>query len=145
MEWNKLVPECVVANYERSKKFYIEVFGFKLMFERPESRFGYLDLDGAQIMLLEGSHMKTPGQPDMHPNEKQFHFQIEVEKLAPLIERLAAHEVSLIAPCTESWYRVDELEHGQIEFFVADPDGFLFRFYEPLGERPVKSSAVLLA
>jgi catechol 2,3-dioxygenase-like lactoylglutathione lyase family enzyme len=38
MEWNTLVPELVVADYERSKAFYVEVFGFSVRFERPASR-----------------------------------------------------------------------------------------------------------
>ena len=40
MEWNALVLELVVASYERSKAFYVDVFGFSVRFERPESRFG---------------------------------------------------------------------------------------------------------
>lgn len=53
MEWNKLVPELVVADYRASRRFYTEVLGFTLFFERTEDRFGYFDLDGAQIMLIE--------------------------------------------------------------------------------------------
>ena len=82
MEWNALVPELVVADYERSKAFYVDVFGFSVRFERPESRFGYSDV-------------------------------------------------------VESWYRQDTLLHGQKEFLVADPDGYLYRFYEYIGERCV--------
>ena len=57
MEWNALVPELVVANYAASKAFYQEVFGFSLRFERPENKFGYFDLGGAQIMLLEDRNL----------------------------------------------------------------------------------------
>jgi len=36
----------------------------------------------------------------------------------------------------ESWYEVgSDKEEGQIEFLVQDPDGYLLRFIEPLGER----------
>ena len=75
MEWNVLVPELVVADYARSKAFYVDVFGFSLRFERPENKFGYFDLGGAQIMLLEDANrpiyqMHRPG-----PKGKGLHFQ----------------------------------------------------------------------
>ncbi|WP_414705361.1 VOC family protein, partial [Pseudomonas sp.] len=44
MEWNKLVPELLVADYRRSKDFYRDLFGFTLRFERAEDNFGYFDL-----------------------------------------------------------------------------------------------------
>ena len=139
MEWNKLVPELVVENYERSKRFYTEAFGFHLRFERPEDRFGYFDLAGAQVMLLQRRdgdiyRMERPG-----PIGKGLHFQVKVEGLDAMLRRLEQQGVALAAPLVTSWYRADDIEHGQREFFVADIDGYLFRFCEYLGERPVRT------
>ena len=35
----------------------------------------------------------------------------------------------------ENWYRQDEKLLGNREFLVQDPDGYLLRFSEDLGER----------
>jgi lactoylglutathione lyase len=136
VEWNALVPELVVADYARSKSFYVDVFGFSLRFERPESKFGYFDLGGAQIMLLEGAdrpiyQMHRPG-----PKGKGLHFQIEIPSLSAMLERLEKASVPLASEVVESWYRQDTVSHGQKELYVADPDGYLYRFYEYIGERP---------
>jgi hypothetical protein len=49
----------------------------------------------------------------------------------------------LASDVVESWYRQDAVLHGQRQFFVADPDGYLYRFYEYIGERPVPDNAPL--
>lgn len=136
MEWNKLVPELVVADYRRSKDFYQNLFGFTLRFERAEDNFGYFDLAGAQVMLLQapGDELYALQRPG--PMGKGLHFQVEVEAIAGILERLQAANIELHVPVTEAWYRADAIEHGQREFFVSDPDGYLFRFFEYIGERP---------
>lgn len=136
MEWNKLVPELVVADYQHSKDFYQRLFGFTLRFERTEDNFGYFDLAGAQVMLLQapGNELYALQRPG--PNGKGLHFQVEVETIADLLERLQAANIDLHVPVSEAWYRAGGIEHGQREFFVSDPDGYLFRFFEYIGERP---------
>lgn len=136
MEWNKLVPELLVEDYQASKAFYRDIFGFSLRFERPEDRFGYFDLEGAQLMLLQAPGAAVCGLHRRGPNGKGIHFQVELQSIAGLLARLRAAAIDLSTAVSESWYRVDGIEHGQREFFVADPDGYLFRFYQYLGERP---------
>lgn len=135
MEWNPLVPELVVNNYAASKKFYMEVFGFSLLFERLEDNFGYFDINGAQVMLLQtpGAALYQVDRPG--PNGKGLHFQVEMASIAELLARLQAASIALASPITQEWYRAAEIEHGQREFFVADPDGYLYRFFEYIGER----------
>lgn len=137
MQWNALVPELLVADYPAAKAFYQEVFGFRLRYERAEDRFGYFELDGAQLMLLQAPDAMDRRQELSGPNGKGLHFQVEVQAITGLLARLAAAGSELRSPVSESWYRVDDMEHGQREFFVADPDGYLFRFFEHLGERTV--------
>jgi catechol 2,3-dioxygenase-like lactoylglutathione lyase family enzyme len=137
MEWNALVPELVVADYARSKAFYVDVFGFSLRFERPENKFGYFDLGGAQIMLLEDTNRPIYQMHRAGPKGKGLHFQVEIPSIAGILERLDKASVPLASEVVESWYRQDTVLHGQREFFVADPDGYLYRFYEYIGERCV--------
>jgi catechol 2,3-dioxygenase-like lactoylglutathione lyase family enzyme len=136
-QWNRLVPELVVAHYLRSKRFCVDALGFQLVFERPESRFGYFDLHGAQIMLLQAD--EAAAAPHAGANGTGIHFQIEVDCVDAVLARLADLRVPLDKEPYVAWYRQDSVEHGQREFFVKDPDGYLFRFAEYLGERPART------
>lgn len=135
MQWNALVPELLVADYQAAKAFYRDIFGFSLRYERAEDRFGYFELEGAQLMLLQAPGAMDCGLEQPGPNGKGLHFQVEVQAIADLLQRLHAAGSELRGPVSESWYRVDGCEHGQREFFVADSDGYLFRFFEYIGER----------
>ena len=137
------MPELVVADYSASKRFYLDVFGFSLRFERLENNFGYFDLGGAQIMLLqEGDHPIYRMQRGS-PRGQGLHFQVELPSVSDILMRLERASVSLSAPLVESWYRQDDILHGQREFFVRDLDGYLFRFYEYMGERRVPDKPML--
>ena len=50
MKFNSLIPELSVSNIERSKKFYLSL-GFKIMYEREENKFVFLQLEENQIMI----------------------------------------------------------------------------------------------
>lgn len=41
----------------------------------------------------------------------------------------------LAEPLYEARYRGDEVDYGQRAFFVSDPDGYLLRLYECIGQR----------
>jgi hypothetical protein len=36
----------------------------------------------------------------------------------------------------EAWYRRKDVEVGNRQFLVQDPDGYLLRFFQDLGTRP---------
>ena len=47
------------------------------------------------------------------------------------------HGIALFHPLTEHWYATQSgIAEGQREFLVQDPDGYLLRFQEYLGQRP---------
>ncbi|MBP6345939.1 MAG: hypothetical protein KA346_08515 [Neisseriaceae bacterium] len=56
--------------------------------------------------------------------------------MAPILARLADADWPLFEGVTERWYRADTVSHGQRQFLVQDPDGYLFRLVEGLGSRP---------
>jgi hypothetical protein len=47
--------------------------------------------------------------------------------------------VPLFVPLEERWYRRDDVLLGNRQFLVQDPDGYLLRFFEDLGERPLQA------
>ena len=138
MKWAALVPELTVMDLERSLAFYTELLGFEVVFDRPETRFAYLQLGDAQLMLdqyAEGQGWQTgPLEP---PFGRGINLQIEVERLDTLLERLEAAAYPLFVPPEENGYRQDNELHGSSEFLVQDPDGYLLRFSEYLGTKPV--------
>jgi catechol 2,3-dioxygenase-like lactoylglutathione lyase family enzyme len=137
--WAALVPELLVADLGRSQDFYCGICGFALRFARPEDGFSYLELGGAQIMLEEVSAEAWVTAPLERPFGRGINLQIEVEDIAPLAARLAAAGIVPFRALHEAWYREGEVEHGQAQLLVQDPDGYLLRFVEVLGERPVNS------
>ena len=51
MKFNPLIPELSVSDIERTKRFYIDVLGFKIEYERPENLFVFVSKDNCQLML----------------------------------------------------------------------------------------------
>ena len=139
MQWNKLVPELIVADIKRSLHFWTSLIGFRVAYDRPEEGFAYLDLDGAQIMLEQhdpfGGQWLTGAMEA--PLGRGINFQIEVDAVDPIVQRLAGAGWPLFRPCAEAWYRAGDVEVGQRQFLVQDPDGYLVRLAEYLGERPL--------
>ncbi|MCZ8153017.1 MAG: VOC family protein [Rhodobacteraceae bacterium] len=136
-EWAALVPELLVADLARSRAFYCDLCGFAVRFARPEDRFLYLELGAAQIMLEEMGEEAWVTGPMQAPFGRGINLQIEVEAVAPIAARLAAAGVVPFRALHEAWYREGDVEHGQAQLLVQDPDGYLLRFVEVLGERPV--------
>jgi catechol 2,3-dioxygenase-like lactoylglutathione lyase family enzyme len=134
---NRLIPEFDVTDLDRSLAFYVELIGFGILYERPEERFAFLELDGAQLMLEEaaGPGRRFRTAPLERPFGRGVNFQIEVANIDALHERVrtAAFEPT---PIEERWYRRDDVELGHRQFTVADPDGYLLRIFSDLGRRP---------
>lgn len=140
---NALVPEFAVKDWQRSRHFYCDILGFTCEYERPEDGFSYLSVEGAELMIdqigigrtFDGGHL-----PDAYPFGRGLNVQIQVSSVTSLLERLEAEKHPLFLPLEDRWYRVGDVEAGNRQFVVADPDGYLLRFFQDLGERPVKQS-----
>lgn len=134
MIFNKLIPELSVTDIKESLPFYTEVIGFKVEYSRPEEKFYFLSIDGAQIMVEEVNNHWWTGELE-RPFGRGLNFQIEVGDVSAIIGRLEEAGIALFRPLKESWYRGDGVEFGQLEFLVQDPDGYLLRFIQDIGER----------
>lgn len=134
--WAALVPELSCRDLEASLHFYCAVLGFRTRFARPGEGFAYLERGGAEIMLEKAGQGWATG-PLEPPLGRGINFQIEVEDAAALCARVRAAGYDLFGGLAERWYRETDIEHGQTEFLVQDPDGYLLRFAEPLGTRPI--------
>ncbi|PZF77046.1 VOC family protein [Aestuariivirga litoralis] len=134
--WSRLVPELVVSDITASLRFYTGIIGFRTAYDRPEDGFAYLDLDGAQLMLEQTDEPWLTG-PMERPFGRGINLQIEVAAIAPLLQRLADHGWPLFRAARDDWYRCGGVLAGNRQFMVQCPDGYLLRFFEDLGERPL--------
>jgi catechol 2,3-dioxygenase-like lactoylglutathione lyase family enzyme len=137
---SRLVPELDVADLDQSLAFYVGVVGFRVLFDRPEERFAYLDRAGVHLMLEEaaGPGRRFRTAPLEHPYGRGVNFMIEVQEIERLHRRVQTGGFQIVIPLEERWYRENQIENGQRQFVVADPDGYLLRFFTDLGQRPVR-------
>ena len=66
-----------------------------------------------------------------------INFQFEVDQLDSILNRLDVAQWPLFEALEERWYRAENIEHGQRQFLVQDPDGYLLRIVEVIGERAI--------
>lgn len=137
----KLVPELLCSNLEASLAFYLDLTGFVILYDRPEDRFAYLGLAGAEIMLEEAPEESADKRvwwtaAAKKPYGRSINLQIEVTAVETIHERLEHAGWPLFRPMEERWYRKHERAVGNRQFLVQDPDGYLLRFFSDLGERP---------
>ena len=143
MEFNKLYPELIVSNIDRSLHFYRDVLGFSVEYERPEEKFAFLTFEGSQLMLLqdnESPHSRTGALE--YPRGQGVNFSMSTSDLAPLARALGASRHPLRIPIREQWHRQDDVLHGEKQLWVMDPDGYLLRFIQNIGTRPVEDACV---
>lgn len=131
-----LVPELSVLDCRRSLVFY-RMLGFQVRYDRPEEGFAYLEREGAELMIDEigGSRDFRPLAEADRPFGRGMNLQIRVSDLSPLLAALDAAGNTLHLPPEERWYRRENSLVGQRQFIVADPDGYLLRFCQSIGER----------
>ena len=135
LEFNKNIPELSVTNLENSLRFYLTA-GFKLEYDRPENKFAFISLGEIQFMLQEISNNdKWNVAPISYPFGNGINFQLEVDNVIKIYNDLKKSNYEIAFDIEENWYRQDNKVLGNKEFLVQDPDGYLLRFSEDLGEK----------
>ena len=135
-----LVPELAVTDYEASKRFWCDLVGFSVRYERPEEGFGYLVLGSAHLMLDQINQGRTWATGTLEaPLGRGINLEIQVAPLDAAWERLTQVQWPIFVEPEEKWYRAGDVEIGVRQFLIQDPDGYLVRLQEEIGERPVKA------
>lgn len=116
----------ICADYERSRRFYVEVLGLRVIAEtyREARRSHKLDLalpDGTQIELF--SFPDPPARPSYPEARGLRHLAFVVDDVAACKSALEEQGIE-VEPV-----RVDELTGKRFVFF-ADPDGLPLELYE---------------
>lgn len=116
----------ICADYKKSKHFYTQILGLKIIDEhyRAERDSYKLDLalaDGSQIELF--SFPNRPPRPSYPEALGLRHLAFSVDDIEQAIEKLMQHNVS-VEPI-----RVDEYTQKRYTFF-NDPDDLPLEIYE---------------
>lgn len=116
----------ICSDYEKSKHFYSQVLGLKIVREvYRQARQSYkLDLEVGDRYQIELFSFPEPAPRPSHPEAAGLrHLAFEVDNLDDTVYRLQEFEVE-VEPI-----RVDELTNKRFTFF-ADPDGLPLELYE---------------
>ncbi|HOO50039.1 MAG TPA: VOC family protein [Alphaproteobacteria bacterium] len=136
-----MTPELGVTDYKKSLEFYVGVLGFTVQYDRPEEGFAMLERQGSRIMIdefREGKRAWVSG-PLEYPLGRGLNLQMDTADARGLYERAKASGAKIFLELEEKWYRIDpNTEAGNLQFNVLDPDGYMLRFAEDLGDRPIE-------
>ena len=138
MHFNTLIPELAVTDCAVSLKFYCSILGFSIAYQRLEEGFAFLEYGEAQLMIDQinkGRTFKNSNVSIERPFGRGINLQIKVPAVTVLFEQLHTAGITLYLSLEEKWHRYADKELRQRQFIVADPDGYLLRFYENLGVR----------
>lgn len=144
-----LIPELCCSNIKTSLLFYTKTLGFLIQYQREENGFAMLERQGSRIMLDEirtDSVSETDRTWISGPLEAPFgrgiNLQMETTKVDELYNRAQKAGANIFLPIEERWYRANNVEIGNRQFIVLDPDGYMLRFFQYLGERTAEQIAL---
>lgn len=121
---------------KKSLDFYSDILLFKIEYQRPEDKFALLSLNDCQIMIEEVNGHWNTGELS-YPYGRGINFQITINDIDPIYDSLKKGEYPIKFDIQENWYRAGTKLMGQKEFLIMDPDGYLLRFVQNLGEKDV--------
>ena len=137
MKWNALVPELIVTDLEKSYYFWVNILGFSVKYQRTEDKFKKKKKKREQFMLEELQDDQWVTGELNYPLGRGINFQLEVKQLDDILNRLHKAQWSIFSGLEERWYRAENVEHGQKQFLVQDPDGYLLRIIAVIGDRAI--------
>lgn len=135
MDFNCLIPELRVFDLDKSRKFYTQVLGFSVEYERSD--FVMVSLDKCQIMLQELTLPSKEGSwnvtDDMqYPLGRGINFQIILPDILKIYNRIKENKYPIFIDLIKSEYEGDDVSYRVMEFLVKDPDGYLLRFQQDM-------------
>ncbi len=127
MKFNPLIPELSVSDIEKSKKFYIDILGFKMEYERPENKFVFISFDDCQLMLEQVNGNWNVGELT-YPFGRGINLEMTVSDIESLYQRVLENNIPVFKELTVNEYGINDSIIIQKQFLIQDPDGYLLRF-----------------
>ena len=72
-----------------------------------------------------------------YPFGNGINFQLEVENVNEIYNNFKSNSYTITFDIEENWYRQENKLLGNKEFLIQDPDGYLLRFFEDIGEKDI--------
>ena len=126
MNFNKLIPELSVTNIDKSKEFYLKL-GFKVMYERKEDKFVFLELEGNQLMIEEINDNWNTGKLE-YPFGRGINISMAINDIDKYYQELVNKKIIFFKDIMTNEYDVNGKTYLDKEFLIQDPDGYLLRF-----------------
>ena len=126
MNFNKLIPELSVTNIDKSKEFYLKL-GFKIMYERKEDKFAFLELEGNQLMIEEINDNWNTGKLE-YPFGRGINISMAINDIDKYYQELVNKNIIFFKDIMTNEYDVNGKTYLDKEFLIQDPDGYLLRF-----------------
>jgi catechol 2,3-dioxygenase-like lactoylglutathione lyase family enzyme len=112
----KMSPQLLVADIERSIKFYTKNLGFDIDF-RYEDFYAGIVKDGCSIHFKLG---KPSSEERRNKNNDNLDIVFSVDGIENLYQELSNKPIEFVQP-------LRDMPYGK-EFYVADPDGYIIAF-----------------
>lgn len=126
MKFNSLIPELSVSDVSKSLEFY-KTIGFKVMYERPENKFYFLQLEENQLMIEQNNDNWNTGDME-YPYGRGINISMSVKDVEGMYKRLKKTGIKMFLDLEVHSYRVNDEISEDKEFLIQDPDGYLLRF-----------------
>ena len=106
MKFNKLIPELSVSDIYKSKEFYQKI-GFKIVYERKENKFAFLELEGNQIMIEEVNNNWNTGKLE-YPFGRGINISMSIEDIDNYYLNLKEKNINFFKELMVNKYKVKE-------------------------------------
>lgn len=126
MKFNSLIPELSVSNIDKSINFYLNI-GFKIVYERKENKFCFLELENNQIMIEEINDNWNTGILE-YPFGRGINISMTIKDIETFYNNLKDKNIKMYQELKVSDYKVNDVIYEDKEFLIQDPDGYLLRF-----------------
>lgn len=145
MKSNPLKPELYVSHFQKSLDFYTKILDFTVEYQREDPLFAFLSYQGSHLMIQELNPYEDEAFITGHfeyPFGRGINFQIDTDNVQKVYDSLRAYDYPLRRARKDSWYKVGNVLRGCRQILVQDPDGYLLRFSQDIGEKPVGNTVL---
>ena len=126
MKFNSLIPELSVSDINKSKEFYLKI-GFKIVYQRIEDKFIFLELEDNQIMIQEINSNWEVGELT-YPFGRGINISMAIKDIDSYYLKLKNIGINFFKEMMINEYQVNMITYQDKEFLIQDPDGYLLRF-----------------
>lgn len=126
IKFNSLIPELSVTDINTSIKFYTNL-GFKILYERKEDKFCFLELENNQLMIEQINDNWNTG-PLEYPFGRGINLSMTVSNIEAFYNKTKQLNYQTFQELTINEYQVNNTTYQDKEFLIQDPDGYLLRF-----------------